>query len=96
MAKLIKGWNELRQIPNESETHILEVKDSSAWLYAKEEYDYDRNRDYMEQVPHLDVYLSTHAFYGSNYKGSTALLKKCGFDVELSNWDERVNKMNIS
>ena len=42
----------------------------------------------MRNLPHLDVYLSTHTFYGSNYKRSTKLLKACGFDVEIDNCDK--------
>lgn len=33
-------------------------------------------------------YLSTHTFYGSSCKGYEKLLQKCGFDVELNNWDK--------
>lgn len=88
MNKYIKDWNELKQIPQESETHILEVGECNGWLYAKEECSYNEKVDYLKQVKHLDVYLSTHAFYGSNYQYSTKILKACGFDVELANWDE--------
>lgn len=42
----------------------------------------------MRNLPHQDVYLSTHTFYGNSYKHSTKLLRACGFDVELDNWDK--------
>ena len=42
----------------------------------------------MRNLPHLDVYLPTHTFYGNNYIYSTKLLKACGFDVEIDNWDK--------
>lgn len=88
MAMYIKTWDELRQITNESDTHVLKIGKDSAWIKAKDKRNYDETIDYMEQVSHLDVYLSTHTFYASNYKFSSKLLQKCGFDVELSNWDE--------
>lgn len=87
MAKLIKDWKELAQIPNESDTHILEVNDCNAWLTAKKEEPYNEEVEYLDQVKHLDVYLSTHTFYGSTYENSTKILQACGFDVELANWD---------
>ena len=87
---LIKDWDELSKIPNESDTHILEVDThmGSGWLKAKERKEYDSNIEYLDQVKNLDVYLSTHTFYGSTYEFSTKVLKACGFDVELENWDK--------
>ena len=89
---LIKDWEELSKIPNESSTHILEVdvEGCNAWLHAKDSKPYNRKDDYIKQVPHLDVYLSTHTFYGSRYKQSTKILKACGFDVEIDNWDKEL------
>ena len=89
---LIKDWEELSKIPNESPTHILEVdvEGCNAWLHAKDPKPYNRKDDYIKQVPHLDVYLSTHTFYGSKYELSTKILKACGFDVEIDNWDKEV------
>lgn len=92
MSKLIKDWDELASIPNESNTHILTVdtQAGSGWLRAKEENHepFDSNKDFLEQLPHKSVYLSTHTFYGSQYKISTQMLQTCGFDVELENWDK--------
>ena len=34
------------------------------------------------------IYLSTHTFYGSNYKYSTRILQAHGFDIEIDNWDK--------
>ena len=91
MSRFIKNWDELKSIPNESETHILEVKEYNGWLHAKvEETKEDRNKDWWERLPHLDVYLSTHTFYGGENKHYTKVLQKCGFDVELANWDEPI------
>lgn len=88
---LIRDWNELANIPNESETHILEVDvdNCCGYLYAKYPQQYNFELNYMDQLPHLDFYLSTHTFYGSKYKFSTQLLKACGFDVEIDNWDKQ-------
>ena len=87
---LVKSWEELSKIPNESSTHILEVDLEShcAHLIAKNPKPYKKKLSYMRQVHNLDVYLSTHTFYGSNYKFSTKLLRACGFDVEIDNWDK--------
>jgi hypothetical protein len=35
-------------------------------------------------LPH---YLSTHTFYGSKHECSTQLLRRCGFNVTVANWD---------
>lgn len=88
MSKYIKDWDELKQIPNESETHILEIDDCNGWLHTKDEKPYNSKVDFFQQIKHQDVYLSTHTFYGRNYKNSTKMLQACGFDVELANWDE--------
>lgn len=88
MSKYIENWDELRQIPNESDTHILEVGECNAWLNAKNEEKYDSNADYLSQVKHLSIYLSTHTFYGKNHEFYTKVLQTCGFDVNLANWDK--------
>lgn len=87
---LIKNWEELSKIPNESKTHRLEVdvECCCGWLISKEPKPYKKKLSYMRNLSHLDVYLSTHTFYGDNYKHSTKLLKACGFDVEIDNWDK--------
>ena len=36
------------------------------------------------------IYLSTHTFYGSNYKYATKMLQECGFDIEIDNWDKEI------
>ena len=74
MSKLIKNWEELDGL--ESENYVIRVKDGcSAWIEPKVETE-ETNR----------MYLNTHTFYGSHYRGSTKLLQKFGFDVELSSW----------
>ena len=87
---LIKHWEELSKIPNESATHILEVnvEECNAWLMSKFPKPYKRKLSFMRQIKHQDVYLSTHTFYGTHYKQSTKILKACGFNVEIDNWDK--------
>lgn len=94
MSKLVRDWEELSKISNESKTHILEIdlEKGNGWLKAKNPKPYNVKRSYMRQAQHLDHYLSTHTFYGSQYKWSTKILKACGFDVELDNWDKGINK----
>ena len=89
---LIKDWEELSKIPNESPTHILEVdvKHGFGWLLSKDPKPYTHKLSYMRQIKHQDIYLSTHTFYGTQYQHSTKLLKACGFDVEIDNWDKEV------
>lgn len=76
-ATFVKNWEDLAQIP-ESETHRLEieVENGCGWIHRKNGDDF------------IVKYLSTHTFYGSNYRQSTWLLKSCGFNVELDNWDK--------
>jgi len=90
MRKFIKDWQELSEIPNESKTHILEidVEGCNGWLKAKDPKPYNKKLSYMRQIHHMDVYLSTHTFYGSQYNHSSKVLRSCGFDVQLDNWDK--------
>lgn len=79
--QIVKTWEELSQLV-QSDTHYLDidVKGCNGWVVAKNPVSNkfsDRKR-----------YLSTHTFYGECYKYSTALLQKCGFDIEIANWDE--------
>lgn len=77
---LIKNWEELSKV--KSDTHFIEVEIENCCGYIRpmievpdEEY-YDHN-----------YYLTTHTFYGSQYFITTELLRKCGFNVQLLNWD---------
>lgn len=90
MSTFIRDWKELSEIPNESKTHILEVDINRCcgWLKAKNKKPYSKKKSYMRQIQNLDVYLSTHTFYGTQYKHSSKVLRACGFDVELDNWDK--------
>ena len=81
MPKKIKSWEEL--VGLESENHKLEVEligrgGGCAWIVPKVETEQTR-KDYFKH----HWYLSTHTFYPSTVKDSTAKLQEFGFDVEL-------------
>lgn len=90
MSQLIRNWEELSKIPNESKTHILEVslENCNGHLRAKNPKPYNFKLSYMGQAHCQDHYLSTHTFYGHQHKRSTKILRACGFDVEIDNWDK--------
>ena len=73
----IRNWSDLAKVPD-SETHHLkiDVQGCYGWIHAKGEKGRQRH------------YLSTHTFYSSHYKGSTLVLRECGFNVTCANWDE--------
>ena len=79
MAKLIRTWKELAQVPD-SETHILKIEDHSGWIVTKN----PKSDKFSDRYK----YLSTHTFYGLTNEQSTRLLQSCGFDVEIDNWDK--------
>lgn len=82
MTKLIKNWNELSKVPPNDKFKI-EVDDDMDCGYIKPIDD----NEYIDFGVNYH-YLSTHTFYGSQYQYSTDLLQKCGFDIELDNWDK--------
>lgn len=88
---LVKNWEDLSKIPKESKTHILkvDVDGCNAWLIAKDHSGYKKKLSIMRNAKYRNFYLSTHTFYGDNYKLSTKILKVCGFDVEIDNWDKQ-------
>jgi hypothetical protein len=79
--RFIRDWADLAQVP-ESPTHRLEidVERCNGWVH-------DKSRAGDEFA--LGRYLSTHTFYGTNHKHMTRLLRKCGFNVTLANWDAK-------
>lgn len=82
--RLIKSWEELDGL--ESEKYKIVVDDkfrSDRWIIPKEETE-ETEENYFDH----HVYLSTHTFYGTQYKESTEILQKFGFDVEIDNWDK--------
>ena len=97
MTKLIKTWKELSKVPaNDKYRIIVDLKLYGGWIIPitdKPKGKYDdfecncKDEMYDNYFEH-HVYLSTHTFYGSNYKKSTEILQKYGFDVEIDNWDK--------
>lgn len=85
MAKLIRNWNELAQVPPTDKAKIVIDEDMCNGhiqpLDDNEEIKFGENWEY----------LSTHTFYGKHYNASTALLQKYGFDIEIDNWDKEEN-----
>lgn len=73
--KLIQTWEELSRC--ESDTHYLKIDLDMGCGWVKSKTDSEDR-----------LYLSTHSFYGSSYKGTTQILRNRGFDVEIRNWDE--------
>ena len=80
MTTHIKTWEELANV-TDSEHYTLDItpKDGNGWIKAK---------DGEGRFGDISEYLSTHTFYGSQYKFSTELLQRYGFDVTIANWDE--------
>ena len=80
-TKLISTWEELSKCESETHTLKIDIKGCNGWIFENkidiDDDDYDMH------------YLSTHTFYGLNYKDSTRLLQKCGFNVEIANWDAK-------
>lgn len=70
----IDSWEELSKC--KSDTHILDIDlhYGCGWILPKNRKDSDK------------FYLSTHSFYASEYKHSTELLQRCGFNVSLKSW----------
>lgn len=90
--KLIRTWEELSKVPPNDKYKII-VKDCCGWIVPicdeeAEEEDFKCNCKNEENFYDNHIYLSTHTFYGSQYKYSTKVLQKCGFDVEIDNWDK--------
>lgn len=77
LDRLVRHWADLAALP-ESKTHKLEinVEGCHGWIHDKRTHDFCAH------------YLSTHTFYGSQHEHSTKLLRKCGFNVTVANWDE--------
>lgn len=74
--RFVRHWRDLAEVP-ESETHRLEISIQRCNGWIKDKRDPDE----------MGHYLSTHTFYGSTYKESERILRECGFNVTLANWD---------
>lgn len=83
MAKFIRGWEDLVGLESENYKLIIDAVIGCGWIVPKVE-----TNDPMESYFKHHRYLSTHTFYGFNYKYYEELLQSYGFDVELNNWDK--------
>lgn len=97
MTKLIKTWEELSRVPsNDKYRIIVDLKLCGGWIIPTTDKPTGKDDDFEcnckgemhENFFEHHVYLSTHTFYGSNYKKSTEILQRYGFDVEIDNWDK--------
>lgn len=88
---LIKNWEELSKVPPNDKYKII-VGDCCGWIVPlcdeKDEIDFVCNCIDQENYYDNHIYLSTHTFYGSQYKYSTKVLQEHGFDIEIDNWDK--------
>lgn len=100
MSRLIKNWKELSKVPPNDRYKIIIDKDMcSGWVVPicdeqNEEDGFKCNCSeniQNETIKFFDehVYLSTHTFYGLNFKKSTRVLQEHGFDIEIDNWDKK-------
>ena len=91
MRPIIKSWDELSKLPP-SKYYRIVVNDCCGWIVpitdepTKDSFKCNCNDDSSYYDNH--IYLSTHTFYGSQYKYSTKVLQEHGFDVEIDNWDK--------
>lgn len=84
MAKLIKSWDELDGLETENYKIKLDHDKCSGWIIPKDESKFSEEEYWQHHE-----YLSTHTFYGEQYKTSTEILQNFGFDVEIDNWDKK-------
>ena len=83
MARFIKDWRDLDGLESENYKLDIDLIHGSGWILPKVETEETKENWFDHHV-----YLSTHTFYSLNYKESTEILQKYGFDVELDNWDK--------
>lgn len=70
----VEGWEDLKTVT--SDTHYLDISDCNGWIRPKEE----------NKRKH---YLSTHTFYDQLVQYYEELLRSCGFNIILKNWDAK-------
>lgn len=103
MPKLIKTWQELAEVPaNDKYRIIVDPLLFGGWIVPVTDEPIGDRDDFVchceeEKSMSVDeyykhhVYLSTHTFYGSNYKRSTKIFQEHGFDIEIDNWNKGEN-----
>ena len=77
MPRKIKTWEELVDFESQDYKLEIDLEYGCGWIRPKVKT--KENREYH-------VYLSTHTFYESNYKGYEKLLRSCGFNITLESW----------
>lgn len=90
MSKLIRNWEELSKVPS-NDKYKLQLEDCCGWIVPVKE-----TKETEDNYFRHHVYLSTHTFYGSQYKYSTKVLQEHGFDIEIDNWDKENNHVNTT
>ena len=95
MSQLIKTWDELDGLKNDKDQIVVNKKYCCGWIIPicderikPGSDDFICNCECDDTYYDKHEYLGTHTFYGSQYKYSTELLQKYGFDVEIDNWDK--------
>lgn len=95
MTKLIKNWQQLSKLKNDK--YKVLVNDCCGWIVPlcdepSDDSAFDchcpNNVKSNEKFWKHHIYLSTHTFYGSQYKYSTKIFQEHGFDIEIDNWDK--------
>lgn len=102
MTKLIKNWKGLSKVaPNDKYRIIVDLDMCCGWIIPVtdeptgegDEFvchcENNNNKMATKEYFKHHVYLSTHTFYGSNYKYSTKVLQEHGFNIEIDNWDKK-------
>lgn len=77
----IADWSGLNNLESDKYKIVLDSDGFCGWIYPKIETEETKNNFCKHHV-----YLSTHTFYEEQYKKSTEILQKYGFDVILESW----------
>ena len=85
MTKLIKNWEELSKVPpNDKYRIVVDLNMGCGHIIPVTDEPTGNGDDFK-------CFCDNDTFYGSRYKYSTEVLQKHGFDIELENWDRRLN-----
>lgn len=92
MPQLIHNWEELSKVPPTDKFKIIidEKFGASGWVVPIKETQETQGPKFFD----YHLYLSTHTFYGSQYKYYTRKLQEMGFDIQLDSWDKPKDKRN--
>lgn len=92
MPQIIHNWEELGKVPPTDKFKIIidEKFGASGWVVPIKETQETQGPKYFD----YHLYLSTHTFYGSQYKYYTRKLQEMGFNIQLDSWDKPKDKRN--